>query len=144
MKNQLYANEGAIEWRATDESYSVLDHGYLKIIETWGSDDGIVETARMSTNKGFLGWDAGPCPNCANGFVPRNPDAVTLEDADIVPCPDCGGKGTIPGDAKLLRFLYEHKHSTPFEFAGLTVEIQAPIMVYREWHRHRTHRRTPR
>ena len=43
-----------------------------------------------------------------------------------------------PGDEKLLRYLYEHKHSTPFEFAGLTIECQAPIMVYREWHRHRT------
>lgn len=28
-------------------------------------------------------------------------------------------------------------NSTPFEFAGLTIEVKAPIMVYREWHRHR-------
>lgn len=41
-------------------------------------------------------------------------------------------------DAKLLEFLYTHKHSTPFEFAGMTLEIQAPIMVFREWQRHRT------
>lgn len=134
-----YDNEGAIEWAwhgngtySLQSEYDVLDHGYLKVIETWGSDEGIVETARMSTNKGFLGWDAGPCPSCAgNGIIQKN-------DHDSFDCPDCSGKGTIPGDAKLLRYLYEHKHSTPFEFAGLTVEIQAPIMVYREWHRHRT------
>lgn len=27
--------------------------------------------------------------------------------------------------------------NTPFEHAGLTVYVKAPIMVYREWHRHR-------
>jgi thymidylate synthase (FAD) len=30
------------------------------------------------------------------------------------------------------------KHSTPFELAGASFEIQAPIFVFREWHRHRT------
>lgn len=41
-------------------------------------------------------------------------------------------------DQKLLAFLYTHKHSSPFEFAGMTIEVEAPIMVFREWHRHRT------
>lgn len=134
-----YENEGAIEWswrgwarREIDRTYDVLDHGYLRVIETWGSDEGIVETARMSTNKGFLGWDAGPCPSCLGT------SGLNMSQGAATDCATCGGKGTIPGDAKLLRFLYEHKHSTPFEFAGLTVEIQAPIMAFREWHRHRT------
>jgi thymidylate synthase (FAD) len=43
-----------------------------------------------------------------------------------------------PGDEKLLRYLYDHKHSTPFEMAGLTIEVKAPIFVFRQWHRHRT------
>jgi len=34
----------------------VLDHGYVKLIETWGSDESVISAARMSTNKGFLGW----------------------------------------------------------------------------------------
>jgi thymidylate synthase (FAD) len=42
------------------------------------------------------------------------------------------------GDERLLRFLYDKRHSTPFEFAGMVIEVQAPIMVFREWHRHRT------
>jgi thymidylate synthase (FAD) len=46
--------------------------------------------------------------------------------------------GTYVGDEKLLRYLYEHKHLTPFEMCGLTIEVQAPIFVFREWHRHRT------
>lgn len=101
----------------------VLDHGYAGYVEGWGSDERIVEAARMSTGKGFLGWDPGPCPVCGGG-APA--------------CEACGGKGTVAGDAKLLHYLYEHKHSTPFEMAGMVIEVQAPIFVFREWHRHRT------
>ena len=81
----------------------ILDNGYVKFIEFWGSDERIIESARMSTDKGFLGW----------------------------------GDEENPGDEKLLAYLYNNKHSTPFEFAGMTLEIKAPIMVFREWHRHR-------
>ncbi len=82
----------------------VLDHGYVQLIETWGSDERIVESARMSTSGAFRGW----------------------------------GTADKPGDEKLLRYLYENHHCTPFEFGGLVIEVQAPIMVFREWHRHRT------
>lgn len=74
-------------------------HGYVQYVESWGSDQRIIEAARMSTNKGFEGWEK---------------------------------------DAKLLKYLWEHKHATPFEMAGLTLEIKAPIFIFREWHRHRT------
>lgn len=82
----------------------LLDHGYVKFIDAWGSDAAIVEAARMSTGKGFKGWG-----------TPEN-----------------------PGDEKLLRYLWEHKHMTPFEMAGMVIEVKAPIFVFREWHRHRT------
>lgn len=41
-------------------------------------------------------------------------------------------------DAKLLAYLYNNHHATPFEMAGLIIEVKAPIFVFREWHRHRT------
>ncbi len=41
-------------------------------------------------------------------------------------------------DKKLLEYLYTNKHSTPFEFAGMVIEVKAPIFVFRQWHRHRT------
>lgn len=41
-------------------------------------------------------------------------------------------------DEKLLTMLYDNKHDTPFEFAGMVIEVRAPITVFREWHRHRT------
>lgn len=78
---------------------AVLDHGYVILIESWGSDERIIEAARMSTGKGFQGWDT---------------------------------------DEKLLAFLYNNKHATPFEMAGMVIEVKAPLFVFREWHRHRT------
>ncbi len=87
----------------------VLDHGYLRFVEAWGTGDdgklandfevGIIEAARMSTDKGFNGWEL---------------------------------------DEKLLSYLYNNKHSTPFEMAGMVIEVKAPIFIFREWHRHRT------
>jgi thymidylate synthase (FAD) len=82
----------------------ILDHGYLEFVESWGSDEDIIEDARMSTDKGFLGW----------------------------------GTKEEPGDEKLLRYLWENEHTTPFEGSGLKIEVMAPILVFREWHRHRT------
>lgn len=41
-------------------------------------------------------------------------------------------------DAKLIRYLWKNKHTTPFEAVTLTFEVYAPIFVYRQWHRHRT------
>jgi thymidylate synthase (FAD) len=82
----------------------VLDNGYVELKDVWGSDERIIESARMSSGKGFLGW----------------------------------GTPEKPGDEKLLKYLWKNKHTSPFEQCGLTVEVQAPIMVFREWHRHRT------
>ena len=41
-------------------------------------------------------------------------------------------------DAKLIRYLMKNRHSTPFESVTMTFEVQAPIFVFRQWHRHRT------
>jgi thymidylate synthase (FAD) len=115
-----------------DRHFSVLDHGYLRCVGHWGSDEQIIEAARMSTGKGFLGWGDGVdrCKRCG-----VRADALIIGDS-------CKGElhewEAKPGDEKLLRRLWEHKHATPFEMAGLTVEVQAPIFVFREWHRHRT------
>ena len=81
------------------QKIDVLDGGYVEFVEAWGSDERVIEAARMSTGKGFEGWDK---------------------------------------DEKLLAYLYNHKHSTPFEMGGMVIEVKAPIFVFREWHRHRT------
>ena len=117
-----------MEAKVTQEHYSVLDHGYVRFVERWGGDETIIEAARMSTSKGFQGWGAaGHDPRCPNfgDRLPRFPKA-------------CDACERFEGDEALLRYLYEHKHMTPFEMGGLTLEVQAPIFVFREWHRHRT------
>jgi len=117
---------------------TILDHGYLKLVETWGSDQRIVESARMSTGKGFLGWGVEEtcegCDGSGTGTKMRGHGPGSL-------CPRCQGRKRAinrPGDEKLLKYLYDNKHATPFEVAGATFEIMAPIFVFREWHRHRT------
>ena len=84
---------------------NVLDHGFVRWVETWGGGDtrlneaGIIEAARQSTQGSFRGWRR---------------------------------------ERQLLRYLQTNKHNTPFEFAGMVLEIRAPIFVFREWQRHRT------
>lgn len=120
----------------------VLDHGYVRFIEHYGSDERIIESARMSTDKGFLGWGKdSTCARCS-GEGRCGPWGDSDRDvSETMTCPICKGTGRVPGppgDERLLKYLYENKHSSPFEFAGLVVEIQAPIFVFREHHRHRT------
>lgn len=99
---------------------NVLDHGYVRFIEAWGTGEagkpeaviglpgpswdhecGIIEAARQSTQGSFRGWET---------------------------------------DQKLLASLFNNRppHAGPFEFAGMVIEVQAPLFVFREWHRHRT------
>lgn len=104
----------------------VLDHGYVRLVRSWGSEEEIIEAARMSTGKGFLGWGPLECPSC---------DGRSTENRG---CPQCKDTGKIPGDEKLLRYLWTHRHATPFEMAGLIFEVQAPIFIFREWRTHRT------
>lgn len=104
---------------------TVLDHGYVELVEPWGSDEAIICAARMSTQKGFEGW--GPNYRCSS---PKCGEQVH-EDAreyGLNTCPACGSAfepNPKPGDEKLLRYLWENKHSTPFEMAGMTVRSSA-------------------
>lgn len=127
--------------------HKILDHGYLKVIETWGSDERIVEAARMSTGKGFNGWGLRwQCITC-KALWRKNALGWSLADESSIPHACCDNASDfpniekmkeVPGDEKLLRYLYENKHATPFEMGGMVIEVQAPIFVFREWHRHRT------
>jgi len=124
----------------------VLDHGYVKLIEVWGSDIGIIEAARMSTDKGFLGWEPTFSYRCdKSGKDPKCLYSCKVENEPLTSdtC-HCGGKLVLeskaPGDQKLLKYLWTEQppHTSPFEMAGMIIEVQAPIFVFREWHRHRT------
>lgn len=98
----------------------VLDHGYVQFVESWGRG---------------LYAELKPGPN----------GVLTVEQDDfevgIIEAARQSTQGSFRGwesDEKLLKYLYNNNHATPFEFAGMVVEVQAPIFVFREWHRHRT------
>jgi thymidylate synthase (FAD) len=44
---------------------------------------------------------------------------------------------TAEQDARLIRYLMEHRHTSPSEMAVLKLHVKAPIFVARQWMRHR-------
>lgn len=84
------------------EKINVLDHGFVRLVDSMGNDLSVVRAARVSYD---AAWRSG-------------------EDEK--------------GDAKLINYLWKHKHTTPFEAVSFTFEVKAPIFVFRQWHRHRT------
>ena len=87
----------------------VLDHGYVQFVEAWGTGH---------EQEGVADYEVG-----------------IIEAARQSTQGDFRGWGD---DRKLLKYLHDNKHATPFEFAAMVIEVQAPIFVFREWHRHRT------
>lgn len=85
-----------------NDKIDLLDHGYVRLVDSMGSDLSVVRAARVSYD---AAWRAGE---------------------------DQGS------DARLIKYLWKHKHSTPFEAVTFTFEVKAPIFVFRQWHRHRT------
>jgi thymidylate synthase (FAD) len=41
------------------------------------------------------------------------------------------------GDGKLIRYLAEHEHTSPFRHTAMTFHVKAPIFVFRQWMKHR-------
>ena len=142
------------------EKRLVLDHGYVALVTSWGSDEDIIAAARMSTGRGFVSWD--PYVRCKHCDVvwtlyPPNPYVPSLKNGfmsllsrdggPVTSCSKCEPAGATDkdvfeifpkGDKALLAYLHLNRHDTPFEMAGAVIEVCAPIFVYREWHRHRT------
>lgn len=130
------------------ERVQILDHGYIRFIEDWGHgkagepEAGIIEAARQSTQGSFRSW--GPyqlCERCGEWWV-----GTSVLELGKLMCPDSNSgrsheiKEYPRGDMGLLAFMFNGRpqHATPFEFCGMVIEVQAPIFVFREWHRHRT------
>lgn len=83
------------------------------MIDVFGSDYHVARIARLSRG------------------VPWEVDAAAKMDSEK------WSKSTWEENTKTLRFLFEQKHMTPFEFAGATFYIEAPIFVARQLMRYR-------
>lgn len=79
---------------------NVLDQGFVELVDFMGSDQMIVDAARVSVS----GDEVKPTST----------------------------------NRQLIRYLMRHKHTTPFESVTVTFAVQAPILVVRQWMRHRT------
>jgi thymidylate synthase (FAD) len=113
----------------------VLDHGYIKFIGSMGTDEDVIEAARMSTGRGFEGWESHErCLQCGRERSVHGA-GISGEGGCFI---EANRKWRKAGDANLLEFLYMNRHMTPFEMGELCIEVYAPIFVFREWHRHRT------
>lgn len=102
----------------------VLDTGYVQFIEAWGTGEAGVG--------GFADDHGEPGDEIPNDY-----------EVGIIEAARQSTQASFRGwaeDEKLLGYLFNSKppHSTPFEFAGMVLQVQAPIFVFREWHRHRT------
>lgn len=75
----------------------VLDKGYVQLIDLMGSDQRVVDAARVST----------------------------------------GAKPDPERDKKLLFYLMENLHETPFEKIVFEFNVKCPLFVARQWQRHR-------
>ena len=85
-----------------DSKISVLDHGYVRLIDSMGTDLSVVRSARVSYD---AEWRAGL---------------------------DQGS------DARLIKYLADNNHTTPFESVEFQFEVMLPIFSVRQWHRSRT------
>lgn len=66
---------------------------------------------------------------------------VMGSDLDIVNAARVSFLGESKGDVadkKLLFYLWKNRHSTPFEMVEMKFRVKAPLLVARQWMRHRT------
>ncbi len=98
--------------RVVSEARSMsLGHGFVELDTVWGTDESIVRIAGISYNKDYT------VASAHDGV-----DNVRLH--------------TVAD--RLIPHLIQLGHWSPFEFAGSTIKVRAPIFVSRQWFRHRS------
>jgi flavin-dependent thymidylate synthase len=104
-RSHLRAGAGtalAAETATNNGRIDLLDHGFVRLVDSMGGDLSVVRAARVSYD---AAWRAGE---------------------------DQGS------DKRLIGYLWNHRHTSPFEAVTFTFEVKAPIFVLRQWVRHRT------
>lgn len=71
-------------------------------------------------------------------YVQHVGDDLTVTRAARVSVEGSGADETPEAKAGLIRYLLKHRHSSPLEHGSMTVLVECPIFVAREWMRHRT------
>lgn len=111
----------------------VLDKGFIRLEGALASDLDPVNAARVSFDGRSRLHDAS-CPSSSRVRAEQTGcKCEAPHELDHVPNRDTLGGA----DAGLINFLARDRHGTPFEHSFFRFEVKAPIMVFREWHRHR-------
>lgn len=75
-----------------------------------------------------------------DGYVRINPGCVMGSDLMVVNTArvsyDKASVNWSEKDKKLLKYLWDHKHTSPFRHCFIRFEIKAPIFVLRQWMKH--------
>ena len=79
------------------KTIDVLDHGFVRLVDSMGNDLSVVNAARVSFGE-------------KTEFDKR--------------------------DERLINYLWEHRHTSPFRHAFVKFHIKAPIFVFRQWQKH--------
>ena len=107
---------------------TVLDHGFVRLVSCMQPVPESIAThdAVAHTTNGYLKADHGDW----SGDLEVIRNARVSYDADW-------RVGEDEKDAKLIAYLMKNRHTSPFEAMVFTFEVMAPIMVFRQWQRHR-------
>ncbi len=86
--------------------------GFVELIEVFGDDITVVNAARVSFNK------------------ESHPEPVSDPDGNVV------GYQISERDKKLINYLADHEHITPFFHPSLRFRLKMPFFVARQWFKH--------
>lgn len=100
----------------------VLDKGYVRLRDHMGDDLTVVDAARVSFDK-KSSWVFRPSASALAAPVDVNHGGIE--------------KYLMNRDVKLLDFLAEYNHWSPFSHPHVMLEVKAPVMVINQLYKHR-------
>jgi flavin-dependent thymidylate synthase len=122
----------------------VLDQGFVRLVNVSGDDGAIVTAARVTTGKGRSEHVWGPLVPDGRADEPSWHKICQVCKV-AVDCIESGFAGAgaedsvcVEGDRRFIRFMMREKHTSPFEFAEITLHMRLPMDVWRQMVRHRT------
>jgi len=107
------------------QTISVLNQGYVSLVDHMGNDLTVVNAARVSFDKESE-WDYDA--EALKRVTGHNWEAERLR-AEF--------KRLSDKDNKLIKYLAKHKHWTPFAHPQITLRIKAPISIRTQFFKHK-------
>ena len=108
----------------------VLNHGFVRLVSYMQPVPNTIGGEDLGEGRQVRTYHMRPDDWTGDLEVVRN--ARVSYDADW----RVGESGS--ADANLLHYMYANNHTSPFEAMVFTFEVQVPIFITRQWHRHRT------